>query len=141
MYISTYYKCSLKYCNVEIGHWCTWLYFDCKVKNLCTSLADSSQNLVEVNSYAPGLALGLGRPSACPCRGAADIACGINFVTYPSVSLSPMDTFHSFALVFHIHLIKLLQAYTPKKNKLAKCAETILCYILNKCIQVNLAQQ
>lgn len=50
-----------------------------------------------MNSYAQGLAVGLGHPSACPCRGAADIACGINFVTYLRVGLSTKDTFHSFA--------------------------------------------
>lgn len=33
----------------------------------------------------------LGHPSACPCRGAADIACGINFTTYPHIELSTKD--------------------------------------------------
>lgn len=75
----------------------------------CTSLADKSQNFAEVDSYTQGLALGHGHPSACPCRGAADIACVMNVIIYPRVGLSTKDTFHPFALVFHI---KLLQAYT-----------------------------
>lgn len=47
-----------------------WLKCKC---NICTILADTSQNFVEVDNYAQGLALGLGHPSACPCRGAADM--------------------------------------------------------------------
>jgi len=73
------------------------------------SLADKSQNFVEVDSYAQGLALGHGHPSACPCKGGADFACGINVIIYPPVGLSTKDTFHQFAIVFHI---KLLQDYT-----------------------------
>lgn len=58
--------------NFEIGIvFDPQLYFDWNVKNICTTLAETSQNFVEVDSYAQGLALG--HPSACPCRGAADM--------------------------------------------------------------------
>lgn len=90
-----------------------------------------------MNSYAQGLALGLGHPSACPCRGAADIACGINFVTYPCVNFQQRTRFIHFAFP---HTFNKVAPSLDLKYELAKCAETILWDILYKYIQVNLAQ-